>query len=167
MSDELEKYISKQRDQFEKIESLDEDRLWRKFKTQRSGKRRSLYIYGIAASISLLVALAVSIYFWNNESNSVQNLVQSLDNEYQVMVGDKLSDMDPELLKSEVTQELLLDIQEVDQFKDELMEEASLYGDQDKILDLLRRYYERKLRMIELLEKEIQLQKNENEIINL
>lgn len=167
MSDELEKYISQQRDQFEKIESLDEDRLWRNIQANRNGKQRSLHIYGIAASISLLVALVVSLYIWNRESTTGQNLIQSIDQEYQVMVGDRLSTMDPELLKSEVTQELLLDIKEVDQYKDELMEEASQYGDQDKILDLLRRYYERKLRMIELLEKEIQLQKNENEIINL
>ena len=167
MNDPLEKYIAKNRDDFKSLESFDQDMVWRSIQSKKSNVSRPIFIYGIAATISLLVALAVSTYFISKSDNSDLQMLSSLESEYQALIDERLSYVRNSEVNNEITRELLLDVSELDQYKEEIIQDASTIGDQDKIVDLLRKYYEQKLRALELIEKEIQIQKHENEIIDL
>lgn len=164
MNKDIEKYLSAHRAEFSAIESFDEEKLWAKIKPSPKHHRRRITLIGIAASVLMLM----TAYFILDSSektivNQKPNLVElEATKEYENLVNNKLAKFSKDSLSSMESQQLYDEILEFENIKDEILINSIQDSDKSRTLELLKKHYERKLRMIELLEREISKQKHES-----
>ena len=87
-----------------------------------------------------------------------QQLLQ-YEAEYGKLVSDKQQVLETEMLDPVVYDEILIELQELDGMYDDLKNEISNVPDAEALLETAIRFHERRLRILELLEREIEHQK--------
>ncbi len=124
MSDNLEKFVRKNRDQFDT--EYPRDKVWanihREVKAQNTGRRITWYRYAAAALILVSLGAGIGLTIGNKQNNSqimVQQQIEDSEKKYTQLVNNKLN----ELSAYDFDQKLLTDIELLDQIHMELKEE--------------------------------------------
>ena len=132
------------------------------FKTK--GKRFSLWGLTAAASVALLIGLGMG-YLMKAETPSVArefNLadyapeLKQEEDVYRQLVSQKMSELDIEHLDKEAFADVLGELEQLDNEYTNWTKDVPQYVHEQELLEFLSRYYEQKIRILEILSKEIE-----------
>lgn len=179
----LEKRIKEHRDEFDQIERVDEGLLWQNIqtdlgettpvKTMRSN--RFLQIYAVAATVALLVM--ASWFFYHNQNaaptiagadeENAQKLIDFPEEEnYQQLVAEKKEELEFDKINQSKYQDIFHELELLENVHDEFREDLPVLSDEEKAIQVLQKYYERKIRILERLSKEIEKKSRDEKRIN-
>ena len=161
----LEEHIKQNRDAFDRIEQVPSDVMWQKI-SQPSGKsdnRRSIFRYMIAASV-MFAAVTMSIINMNKPDNqehvAVENEIFSTqENQYYELASAKKETLNYSELDPVEYGEIMSELDQLDSMYADLKLELYNSPDADKVVQTAIKFHERRLQILELLEKEIENQK--------
>lgn len=180
--DQFEKYIKENRQELDRIESVDADTLWERMQ-RPGGKIRELkpasrsgwdihighnWRLAIAATITLLLGIAGWIYFQPEEINSLPVAGYSIEDYYPQIADEerafrrtiarKESELGLEKLEKQQYIHIFNELDELEQIHRQQLEDLPEVFDNDEWVRTLMQYYEQKLRILEQLSREIDKQ---------
>lgn len=175
--DKLEKRIGELRQELDAVEQPDRAKIWAEIQRNQglvpiSKARQTMrgFWMGVAASIAvLLVAGAgwMAYQYWNLSPNEVAvNLPPQWEQEqrqYQQLVENKMEELRLENIDRDAYRDVLKELEEIEQMQQEFEKELPALPKDDKTIQTLLRYYEQKIRILEILSREIQLKQHEEE----
>ncbi len=172
---EIEKYILEQREALDRVESPRVDRIWQGIQQKQNpsvaGSGWHLQVgkfwkWSIAASLALLISLGIGLY-WNTTGGAQQVDIASYypelakqEQAYRQMIAQKEAGLELSEQDKVVYREILAEMDQLDQLHRESLADVPQYVNNDRLVETLLRYYERKIRILERLSKEIEKQKN-------
>ncbi|MFK7773487.1 MAG: hypothetical protein AB8F94_15160 [Saprospiraceae bacterium] len=182
--DFLEKRINEHRDEFDEIERVDEGLLWQNIQADLGDKTpvkklhssRFLQIYAVAATVALLVM--ASWFFYNNqnaapavaiidEDNTPQKFLDFPEEEnYQQLVAEKKEEIDFDEINKSKYKDIFHELELLEDVHDEFKEDLPVISDEEKAIQVLQKYYERKIRILERLSKEIEKKSRDEKRVN-
>lgn len=180
--DFLEKRINEHRDEFDQIERVDEGLLWQNIqadlgettpvKTMRPN--RFLQLYAVAATVALLIM--ASWFFYNNqnaepamanETESPQKFLDFPEEEnYQQLVAEKKEELGFDEINKSRYKDIFHELDLLENVHDEFQEDLPVLSDEEKAIQVLQKYYERKIRILDRLSKEIEKKSRDEKRIN-
>ena len=159
------------------IEPIDKDALWDKIQAQRGlppakdGWRIQLGQYwqwSIAASVALLIIAAVA--FWPKQQNNSNYTLADFFPEYtaeaqryQQLIKEKKSDLSFSDLDPSKYQDIFNELALLEEIHQGFLQDLPAYGDEERLLQILTKYYEQKIKMLDRLSREIQKQNTNND----
>ncbi len=152
----LEEYIKDHRPEFDQLYAFDQNQVWQKLEKKRNRNYRKRI--SIAAGILIIVCAAVWVLTKSNYANgSNENMVfTQLASEYDPVIQQRWNNLDPQKIDQLIWSEIKSELEMLDSMKVQLEMDYTTSLEKERMLQLLRRYYERKLRIIDILEKEMQ-----------
>jgi len=181
--DFLEKKIKEHRDEFDEIERVDEALLWQNIQAdlgettpvKRLHSSRFLQIYAVAATVALLVM--ASWFFSKNqnaapatattEEETPQKFLDFPEEEnYQQLVAEKKEEIDFDEINQAKYKDIFHELDLLENVHDEFKEDLPILSDEEKAIQVLQKYYERKIRILERLSKEIEKKSRDEKRIN-
>lgn len=181
--DFLEKRINDHRDEFDQIERVDEGLLWQNIqadlgdttpvKTMHSN--RFLQIYAVAATVALLVMASWFVYNNQNEEPAIANTEEETpqkfvdfpeEENYQQLVADKKEELDFDKINKSAFKDIFHELDLLENVHDEFQEDLPILSDEEKAIQVLQKYYERKIRILDRLSKEIEKKSRDEKRIN-
>jgi hypothetical protein len=181
--DFLEKRIKEHRDEFDEIERVDEGLLWQNIQAdlgnttpvKRLQSSRFLQIYAVAATVALL--MMASLFFYQNqnaapaivdvEMETPQKFLDFPEEEnYQQLVADKKEEIDFDEINQAKYKDIFHELDLLENVHDEFKEDLPILSDEEKAIQVLQKYYERKIRILERLSKEIEKKSRDEKRIN-
>lgn len=160
MSD-LEQKIHALRTELDQQSNPDMAGLWQRIENQRQRQRNSMRWLQLAAGLIILVSIAAGVW-WSNVHQqagapppSLPPEAQQFVQDYETEIHQKLNQIDAKKIDSSAWEEIQLELHLLENYGKDIRQDMNLY-DQNQIMELLKRYYERKIRLIELLQKEMQ-----------
>ena len=172
--DEFEKRINSQRDELDSIESLDKAKLWKNIQSnseipsvkpvQKKPKIAYLKWYAIAASLLLLIAgwmviqnqqLNINIEFTQSDIELPPEIAQE-ENQYKRLVADKMEAININAIDSTAYSDIFYELKLLEEIHQEFRVDFPAIENNEKLLKLLKKYYERKIRILDRLSKEIE-----------
>jgi hypothetical protein len=181
--DFLEKRIREHREEFDHIERVDEGLLWQSIQAdlappQQEAKvvssNRFLKMYAVAASVALL--MMASWMFFNqqqpaeivNTQPPVQNFVPEFEEEvgYRQTVSETMEEMDFQSIDRTAHEDIFYELEMLETIHNEFREDLPCISDKERVVAVLQKYYERKLRILERLSKEIEKKTRNEKRIN-
>lgn len=178
--DFLEKRIKEQRDELDQIERVDEGLLWQNIQTDLGVKKeakvirssRFLQMYAVAASVAILI-LAGWILFANKntlpkEVIATQEFVPRFEEEekYRETVAEKKQVLNFEEINRSDYQDIFQELDLLENVHQEFKEDLPEVMGEERAVNVLQKYYERKLRILERLSKEIEKKSEYEKRIN-
>ena len=172
--DKFEKYIREFRNDLD-VEDPDMDLIWQGVQQNLPKRRPVRTLLSIAASIAIL--LSIGVYYFTTigieappeEVNiGVAQLDPSLaeeEKEFQQLISDKEKQLDMDDLKQSDFEEIFHELALLEKINKETKADISEYGKKDQLIKTLMKYYEQKIRLLELLSNEIE-KKEYNEVRN-
>lgn len=181
--DFLEKRIKEHRDEFDQIERVDEGLLWQNIQAdlgdttpvKKLHASRFLQIYAVAATVALLVM--ASWFFYNNQ-NATPGIVTTPEEtpqkfldfpeeeNYQQLVAEKKEEIDFDEINKSKYKDIFHELELLENVHDEFQEDLPVLSDEEKAIQVLQKYYERKIRILDRLSKEIQKKSRDEKRIN-
>lgn len=170
----LEKHILENRDELDRIEEAPVLRMWNEVEKQlphsaKAAKQRWL-VWRIAAAVLLLVGVGVGSYFIGiNDQPPAPNLAEiapdfaAQEQQLQLEVAQRMDALDIEKLDRRLYREVLKELDELEKIHRETLKDLPVQGNDQRVIRTLLRYYEQKIRILELLSKEIENQKRHEE----
>lgn len=169
----IDKYIHERRAEFDNIEQVPRDEMWMAIR-QRAGRQartRRMWIMSAAAS-ALIIITATATLLISNEINpsdgDYTNQFDSREDQYNQLVANRMHAIDFSSLDKDIYGEIIREFEIADSMYIDLKKDLGEMPDADKAIQLAIKYHERRLRILELLEREIENQKryeeNESEI---
>ncbi len=181
--DFLEKRINEHRDEFDEIERVDEGLLWQNIQAdlgdttpvKRLHSSRFLQIYAVAATIALL--MMASWFFYNNQNaepamaTTEEEIPQKFldfpeEENYQQLVADKKEEIDFDEINKSKFKDIFHELDLLENVHDEFKEDLPILSDEEKAIQVLQKYYERKIRILERLSKEIEKKSRDEKRVN-
>lgn len=181
--DFLEKRIKENRDEFDQIERVDEGLLWQSIQADLGEKTpvktirsiRFLQVYAVAATVAMLVM--ASYFFYNNQNaapemanTKVETPQKFLDfpeeENYQQLVAEKKEELDFDKINKSKYKDIFHELDLLENVHDEFQEDLPILSDEEKAIQVLQKYYERKIRILERLSKEIEKKSRDEKRIN-
>lgn len=179
--DFLEKRINEHRDEFDQIERVDEGLLWQSIQSdleddipiRKISSNRFLQIYAVAATVALLVM--ASLFFYNSQNTSPSIVAEDPagvlpnfpeEEEYQQLVAEKKEELDFDQIDKTEFKDIFHELDLLEHVHDEFKEEIPLLSEEEKAIQVLQKYYERKIRILERLSKEIEKKSRDEKRIN-
>ncbi len=173
---ELEKYILEQRDALDRVESPQVDRIWQGIQHKKQSEKPNsgwhlqvgkFWKWSIAASLALLVSLGIGLY-WQTSGGEVQSVdlasyypeLAQQEQAYRQMIAQKEADLELTPEDKLAYREILAELDQLDKLHRESLADVPQYVNNDRLVETLLRYYERKIRILERLSMEIEKQKN-------
>lgn len=158
MSD-LEQKIHALSEELNRVQTIDTAGLWQRIEKKRHRERRWTFGLQVAASLLILVSVAAGIWMSNQRKLSPANLhfpeeARQFVQEYESEIAEKLKHIDAGKIDRSAWQEIQLELQLLEHYGQDIRQDMNLY-DRQQMMELLKRYYERKIRLIELLQKEM------------
>ncbi len=158
MSD-LEQKIHALNEELNRVHTIDAAGLWQRMEKKRHRERRWTYGLQIAAGLFILVSIAAGIWMSNHREPNLTNLplpaeAQRFVQDYESEIAEKLKHIDAGKIDTSAWQEIQLELQLLEHYGQDIRQDMNLY-DREQMMELLKRYYERKIRLIELLQKEM------------
>lgn len=173
--DSFEKRIEALRAALQEIEQPDRAAIWGGVQQKMGMKPRRFYQnpWLRAVAVSAAIALVASAGWWAHrllygyaEPIPVANLSPKWQQEveqYQQMVNEKERELRLENIDRDAYGEVLKELESLDSVQAQFNEDFRALPKNDRTVQTLLRYYEQKIRILELLSKEIQIKKNEEE----
>lgn len=170
----FEQRIEAFREELEQIEQPDRAAIWGGVQRKLGVQSRSFYPspwarVGAASVIILLIAGAGWwAYFWFNNAKDVPiaNLSPQLQQKvqrYQDLVKNKERELHIDNINKNTFSEVLRELESLDSVQMEFRADFQALPKDERTVQTLLRYYEQKIRILELLSKEIQIKQNEKE----
>ncbi len=169
--DPLEKHIIKNRDALDKVETPDFQGMWEEIAPNIPGQkqRRSAIVIGIrkiaiAASFMLLGGFAVWLFMdqQNQEESSLAmfypELLEMEDN-YRQTIALKEANIPFDSLDQFLFEEILDELNTLEEMKATTLEDLPQYSKNERVVNALMKYYERKIQILERLSNEYQKSK--------
>ena len=168
----IEKYIEQNRQGFDQIEPTPTDAMWFGIHDERMRRksRRRIFLYSAAAVLLIpLTALATLSITGNlGERSPYNGGYANSNNNYQRVSSSGQDIIDFTKLDKSVYGELIREYEIADSMYTNLKDDLAEMPEADKAISLAIKHHERRLRILELLEREIENQKryeaNEEEI---
>ena len=182
--DFLEKRINEHRDELDQIERVDEGLLWQNIQTDLGEvtpvksirSNRFLQIYAVAATIALLLMSGWFLFKNQNAEPAIANdkletpqkfLQDFLEEEnYQQLVADKKQELDFDKINKSAFKDIFHELDLLENVHDEFKEDLPILSDEEKAIQVLQKYYERKIRILDRLSKEIEKKSRDEKRIN-
>ena len=188
--DFLEKKIREQRGELDEVERVEEGFLWQNIQAdlgqnlsdekiaRKNRGRRFLQIYAIAASVLLLI---MASWIFSNKNNSrgsqeaqtpvahgSQQFVPQFEEEenYRQMVTEKMQTLDFESINRADYKDIFYELDLLEQVHSEFEADYPKMVNKEKAIDVLQKYYNRKIRILERLSKEIEKKSHYEKRIN-
>jgi hypothetical protein len=171
---DLEQFVKDQQPVFNQVEQLDENALWKRIQphTPKSPDRGwkielgNYWKWSIAASILLLVTIG---FYFGQQIGSAKQIaladylpdLQEEAESYQQLILQKQEDLNFSEINPQLYQEIFEEFKFLEQLYQEMMEELPAFSDQEKLIQSLKKYYERKLFLLEKLNREIEKNKKQ------
>lgn len=179
--DKLKKHIAKNRPTLDRIEQPNMDKMWSniraelgkekrpakkgalKIVTKKRGRQFTLWAMATAASLALIIGLGVG-YLLNpkvveSEEFNLANYAPNLAKEaatYRKLVDAKMHEINFQQLDTMAFTEVLKELKEIDKEYENWTKDVPQYVREQELLDFLQRHYEQKIRILEILSKEIE-----------
>lgn len=173
--DKLEQRIQAIRDELEQIEEPDRAAIWGGVQRKIGVRVRLFYqrqwVRTLAASVAILLIAGAGwwahLWFYSNADEiQVAGLSPQWQQEvqhYQQLVNNKERELRLENIDKDVFGEVLRELKSLDSVQTEFRADFQALPKNERTVETLLRYYEQKIRILELLSKEIQIKQNEKE----
>ncbi len=163
----LEEIGNYPRKDFDNIEHVPSDLIWHGIQDniRRKNVRRLYVRLSIAASILVLVGAFVVLSLNNTTNTTIQAAMppefSQEENKYYQLADHKMNEINfTDLDKSEYG-EILSELSELDSMYNDLKSELATIPDAEKAIQTAIKFHERRLHILELLEKEIENRKRD------
>ncbi|MEM1357570.1 MAG: hypothetical protein AAGF89_05200 [Bacteroidota bacterium] len=167
--DELERQIRQQRAELDTAEDWTPDAGWRVLEERLSGasayRRRNWFRWGAAASI--LLACCLGVYFFSEVDTEIETTpslvgitpeMAAQEKEYQQLIANKERLLELDKVDATSYAYFFEELHLLDSLQEEYLAELPRYGQNERLLSTLLRYYELKIRLLEQLENELEKQ---------
>ncbi|MFK8102086.1 MAG: hypothetical protein AB8G15_06175 [Saprospiraceae bacterium] len=177
--DLFEKKIKEERAALDRIEQVDETKLWRNIHgalndSAQKKSYRFLQWYAAAASLLLLVAFGWLMYQQgvsdggaaiasqtlnpaiNTASRQLPPELLQQEEKYQMAVAKKKESLQLDQISKEDFKDIFTELKVLDEIHQEFRNDLPNLSNDEKIIKVLKKYYERKLRILDHLNKEIE-----------
>ncbi len=165
--DLFEKHIRDHRDELDRIEKPDANNIWdgiqKGMQPEPPPKQPNWYrrlLWG-----AIILALGWSIGYFLQPKAEVEPEVEAIEapralleqeQNYQLMVRQKMEALNFEAIDREEYKEIFDELELLEHIQLESRNDIPSHGYQEKLIQTLMRYYERKIRILEILSKEIE-----------
>lgn len=173
----LERFTKTNRKAFDELEQIDEAGLWKAIQPEIpsairpiSGWRVELGTYwkwSAAACITIAILFSIN-YGLSNKSTPTTATVASIYPDlkptqvrYQQLIKQKETEINLSQIDRSTYTDIFYELKILDEIYAELLAELPTFSDQERVKEILLRYYERKLKTLEILSKEIKRQEKE------
>lgn len=177
----LEQFAQANRPAFDELETIDEARLWNAIQIEipaslrpASGWRIELGNYwkwSAAACIAIAILLGIN-YNTSKEPNTPTASIEAFYPElkptqvkYQQLIQEKEVSLQLSEINKGAYTDIFYELKILDEIYAELLVELPHFSDQERVKEILLRYYERKLKTLEILSKEIQRQQKQKRYV--
>ncbi|GAB5551629.1 MAG: hypothetical protein Sapg2KO_12200 [Saprospiraceae bacterium] len=167
----LEQFAKANRDAFDELEAIDEKRLWQGIQSEPLSKIRPIsgwkmelgtyWKWSAAACIAIAVLFGIN-YATSNQSESLTPSIATIYPDlrptqvrYQQFIKQKEAEINLPQIDKDAYTDIFYELKILDEIYAELLAELPTFSDQEKVKEILLRYYERKLKTLEILSKEI------------
>lgn len=172
--DNLEKRIQEMREALDHVEQPDREAIWAGVQQQMQPQTRVIPFYKrrwvqvVAASV--IIALIAGAGWFAHDilggASRDANLAfspefQAMEKQYQLLIKHKKEELRLENIDKDAYREVLQELEEIERMQEQYKEELSSLPQDERNIQTLLRMYEQKIRILEILNKEIQIQKNE------
>jgi hypothetical protein len=161
----IDKHIIDNRDEFDHLETVPRDAIWAgmQYKIQRRARRKRIIRYSIAASIICVLAVPFLINI-NKGSTKEDGLVNNptllaQEKQYYQLAAEKKDGMGYSKLDPNIYGDIFTELDILDSMYIDLRAEIANTPDAARAIETAIRFHERRLHILELLEKEIENQK--------
>ena len=163
MEDQFEKHIASHRTQFNNIENVREEIIWKGIENELNKnkfKKWTLVIFLISIVIVGLAYLLIGHQLKHEPETFPVMMAEmvSVTKEYEEMTKSKMSSINVASLKDPRFDDLLASLKELDERHQQLLLEIKTKGLNEHMISKMIKYHERKLRILELLMKEKEYQ---------
>ncbi len=165
--DNLERYITSNRDEFDEIESFNQELVWAKIESNTKTKINSIWKIIAISSIGLLIGLAALFAYTTYNMNQNFETLAGLTEEQEMKRDEMIKFVS---MKEQMVEEKNIDINEFAVFKQELegldeiekmvMDDFSKSVNKEKLVKSMLQYYESKARILELILMETEKNKD-------
>jgi hypothetical protein len=167
----LEKHIHKNRDELDKVETPDIQGMWAEIAPNIPGqqqKRRAIIIglrkIAIAASFMLVGGFAVWVFMnqQNKKNSSLATFYPELleiEDNYRRTIAKKEATIPFDSLDQFLFEEILDELETLEEMKATTLEDLPQYSKNERVVNALMKYYERKIQILERLSNEYQKSK--------
>ena len=178
--DFLEKQILAKRDELDQIERVDEGLLWQNIQSDLSPPQKKiarrytlLQVYAVAASVALLAM--VSYLFLqkggvniNEPALIVEDYIPDFDDKenYIKTVSQKEKELNLSQIDRSKYKDIFYELEILEEIHNEFRSDLPTISDEEKKIEILQKYYERKIRILEQLSKEIEKKSHYEKRIN-
>lgn len=179
--DKLKKHIEKNRQELDRIEQPNMEKMWSNIRSElvkekgdakktalkvvseKRGRRFTLWAMAMAASFALVIGLGVG-YLINPKTVetadfNLANYAPALEKEaanYRKLVNAKKEEINFQQIDTLAFSEVLQELKELDKEYDHWTKDVPQYVQEQELLEFLQRHYEQKIRILEILSKEIE-----------
>ncbi len=182
----LENHVRKNRLELDRIEMPNKQKIWARIQkglavehlttddkrllTVARRRKFTLWSLGIAASLVLLFGVGLGYLMKPDAPPATEfnlaNYAPGLERQeqsYQQLVASKMTELDLQNIDKEAFAEIFAELKQLDQEYDNWAEDVPQYIHEQELVDFLTRHYEQKIRILELLSKEIDKKANYEE----
>lgn len=173
----LEQFAKANRSAFDELEEMDETGLWNAIQPTIpnairpiSGWRVELGTYwkwSAAACITIAILFGIN-YGMSNQADPTTASVATFYPDlkptqvrYQQLIKQKETEINLPQIDRDAYTDIFYELKILDEIYAELLAELSTFSDQERFKEILLRYYERKLKTLEILSKEIKRQEKQ------
>jgi hypothetical protein len=176
----LEAFAQQNRAAFDELEPIDENGLWNAIQPELplavkpiSGWKIELGAYWKWSAVACIALLfAATIYWMPSSSQPTPTSVASYFPElketqirYQRLIKQKEVDLNLTQIDPSAHQDIFYELKVLDEIYAELLAELPAFAEQEQVKKILLRYYERKLKTLDILSKEIQRQQKQDRYV--
>lgn len=176
---DLEKYISQNREELDFVEKPDIQNIWKGLRKEIDdsvesppnqplafSRSRVGWIVGFAASLALTIGIGLGYLMNGNNEEAPVNQEFNLSNysaelaseaqNYQQLVTARIGELKLQNIDKEEYKEIFEELDLLDREYAEWTKDVPQYIHQQELIDYLTKHYERKIRILEILSKEIE-----------
>ncbi|MFN7118688.1 MAG: hypothetical protein ACK4TA_17955 [Saprospiraceae bacterium] len=173
--DKLEQRIAALREELEQVEQPDRAAIWGGVQRKMGTPARRFYQHpswrAVAASVAILLIASAGwwahrLLYGYSEDITLTHLSPEWQKEikyYQQLVNEKERTLHLENIDRDAFSEVLRELESLDSVQAEFRQDFRALPKDERTVQTLLRYYEQKIRILELLTKEIQIKQNEQE----
>ncbi len=161
----IDNHIKHKRQEFDAIEKVPADAIWIGIEHKLQKRARRVRMLRIAIAASIILALTAPFLIDFNQSTSTDNIVESnpvlieSEKQYYRLASDKKDEMGYARLDPDLYEDLFTELDLLDSMYNDLKAEISNSPDAERAIETAIRFHERRLHILDLLEKEIENQK--------